>query len=562
MANPIINFVKKTYKILIVLSAAVIFFLGYNTYLVDRSLANLRVALDKVSDAKTLGDASKLVSVLDYSLVAEVSSQKLQVSSISKIELAKDILSRPQDLSQLEDVKFVLNEVIKEKEKERAGILVVLDKVTKAFTPAITKISKAKLKDQASYIKERISIIKDKYELQTAYYELANIYTRLSDFDAAEDALRKTVALNPESRLAKKCRFNLAWNQKRQGNFEEAIKEFADLSQTAAEENLSVFSKYQMADAYRQKGGYAKAATLYQEVAKESQDKDLIQFSKFRAGYTYLYDLKDHSKAEEIFDRLKGEFKGSGIAAHIEKATIPNIVNQYRKTGFGLLKEGYELSASNKHKEAADKYQEALKHFERVLEVVSEDSIAYIGKALGFLWLGNPDKALEFARKSVKLKPEEELASVNLGYIYIKMGLVDGAIEEYKRFIKITPFTATGYYNLGCVYAIQHKLEEAVAAFHQATKINPKFALAFNNEGWCLWQLQRYAEAVGAFQKAVEVKPDFLDALVNLSMVFKALGRYEDARNKLETVLEISPLYTDAQNLLAEINRIIQESKI
>ena len=562
MANLILDFIKKSYVVLIILAAAIIFFLGYNRYLLDHSLANLRVALDRVSDVKTMEDAKKLASALDYSLITEVASKKLETSNIARIELAMDILTKPQDMSQLKDVKFALEGVIKQKESQRSVILVALDKISKIFAPAAVKVSKAQLKDQAGYLKERIDTLKDKDQLQEAYYDLANIYTKMSDFTRARETYLKAVDLNPSSKLAQKCRFNLAWNEKQQGNLDQALKEFENLSQTTGEEKLAIFSKYQMADTYRKKGDYEKASVIFQEVARQSSDKELSSFAdkelssfaEFRAGYTYLYDLKDYEKAKGIFDKSKELLKGSSIATHIEDITMPNIVAQYRQEGFRLLREGYELSLP-------EKYKEAQKYFDKALGIAPDDGLSCIGKALGFLWLNDPDRALDFARKAVKLLPENEVASVNLGYIYLKLGIIDEAIVEYKRFIAVNPFSATGHYNLGFAYAIQNKLEEAVVAFYQATKIDPTFAHAFNNQGWCLWHLSRFGEAVEAFKKTVLVNPRFLDALFNLGMVYREMGRYEESRDMFRNALEISPDYPEALNKLKEVEKIIDQKK-
>ncbi len=548
--NPLISFLKKTYKVLIVIFAAIIFFLGYNTYLVDRSLANLKITLGKVSDAKTLQDAQRLAAALDYSLITEVTDRQLKASNIARIEMAKDILSSPQDMSQLKDAQFAIQEVIKQKESQRPAILVALDKIGGIFAPAAAKISEAQLEEQAKYLQERIKALKDKDRLQEAYYDLANIYTKIPDFARAKEAYLKAIDLNTSSKLARKCRFILAWNEKRQGNFEKALKDFESLSQAAGEDKLAMLSKYQMADTYRKKGDYQKAAEIYQEVGAEGQDKDLASLAEFRAGYTYLYDLKDYEKARQIFDKVKDEFKGTSISGHIKDTAMPSLLAQYCKEGFILLKQGYESSN-------LEKYKEAQRYFDQALQAEPDNGTAYTGKALASLWLNDREKAIEFARRAVELAPNKEITSVNLGFIYLRLGLVDEAIKEYQRFIATNPFTANGYYNLGYAYIVQNKLNEAVVAFHQAGKINPKLAYAYNNKGWCLWKLGRYAEAVEAFQSAIVSKPDFVDARFNLGAVYRMLGRYRDAKTNFSDILKIDSQYPGIQNILKEIDSTI-----
>jgi tetratricopeptide (TPR) repeat protein len=550
MDNLLLVVLKKTYIILIVLALVVIFFLGYNMYLIDYSLANLKLALNKVNDIKTSEEAKNLASALDYSLFNEIASETLQSGNISKIELAKDILNKSQDANRLKDVKFALREVIKQKEKERPAVLIALDKLTSLFAPGARKISKAKLEGQARDSREKIGTLSDRDELQNAYYVLANTYTQLSEFEKAKEAYERAIALNPDSNLAKKSRFNLAWNEKNRGNLDEAIKEFEKLSQTPGEEKLASFSKYQLAETYRKKEDYEKAVAIYREIA--SENKELAQISSLQTGTTLLYDLKQSDKAKEVFDETKALFKGTDFAAHIEDTMTAHLISQYRIEGFKLLGESYGSSYGAR-------YRDAVVYFDKALAIDPKDAVSYAGKAICLLSLKEPDKALGFARKAVELAPDDEIASVNLGYIYAEMNMVNKAITECKRFISLNLPSSYSYYNLGCAYAGQNRIEEAISALRQATKINPQFAFAYNNLGWCLWQLGNYGEAIEAFENALRLQPKFLDALFNLGATYEVVDRYEDAKRKFQAVLEIDPRHFDAQYQLREIEKVLQQ---
>jgi tetratricopeptide (TPR) repeat protein len=546
----LIIILKRTYKILIVLALVIIFFLGYNMYLIDYSLANLKLALNKVSDIKTQEEAKKLASALDYSLFNEVASRTLQSGNIAKIELAKDILNKSRDVNRLKDVKYALQEVINQKERERPAVLVALDKLSSLVTPGAKKVSKTKLEDQARDSREKIGTLRDRDELQNAYYVLANTYTQLSEFEKAKEAYQKAMALNPDSDLAKKSQFNLAWNEKNRGNLDEAIKEFEKLSQTPGEEKLASFSKYQLAETYRKKEDYEKAVSIYREIA--SKDKELGQISNLQTGTTLLYDLKQSDKAREVFEKTKTRFKGTDFATRIDDTMAAHLVSQYRREGFKLLGEAYDPSYGVK-------YTDAVSYFDKALAIDPGDAASYAGKAICLLSFNEPDKALEFAHKAVELDPNDEIASVNLGYIYIEMGMVNKAIAECKRFLSLVPSSPYSYYNLGYAYAGQNKIEEAISAFRQATKIDPQFVFAYNNLGWCLWQLGNYGEAIEAFENALRLQPKFLDALFNLGATYEAVDRYEDAKRKFQAVLEIDPRHFEAQYQLRGIEKFLQE---
>lgn len=537
MIDEITGFVKNTYKILSATAAVVIFFSVYHTYLVDHSLDNLRLALDKTGEAKSFEDAKKLAYMLDYSLITEVTQRQMQTTVFSKIELAKDILNKTQDISQLEDARFVLREVVAEKEKARSPFLIILDRVNKIFAPLSQKFARVQLEGRIKSLQLKISLTWGKAALQKQYYELAGLYAGLSRLRRANQIYQKVIALNPQSDLAKKSQFNIAWNEKERGNLAESEKAFAKLAKIAPDSDLGVLSQIQIADILNKKGSYAKAADLYQEVALKQPKAELAKIAEFKRGYTYLYDLKDYKNAKEVFDKLKISAQGTNLSTYIDSRALPNVLNQYRREGFQPLIEGYKTSS-------ASKYEEALKTFDKILEMSPEDGIVFSGKALAYLWLDDPGKALEFAKKAVKLSPRDEVCSVNLSYIYLRLKMFEDAVLESKRFIADVPDSVMGYYNLGLGLVMVNKLEEAAQAFQKAIKVEPRFVFAYNNLGWCCWKLRRSALAIEAFEKAVKLNPDFFDALFNLAVVYNSIGRYENAKKLFIKISELKPTST------------------
>lgn len=569
--------IKKTYKILVVIVVMIIFFWGYNVCILDRSLANLRLVLDNIKNIQKLKEAKglsgfldvdllnrvkvlsrlqrkaqRLASALQYLLLQEITNEKFPNTNLLMLELVKDYLVKLKSISQIEDAKFILKEIIEQKEKQRQPVLLFLDKINSAVVPRVMGIPKRKLQRQLGILQERLSMEKDNVSLQDSYYKLGNTYIQLLEFKRAKEAYRKAIDLNPRPNLALKFQFNLAWIEKFQGNLDEAIKQYGVLFQSAEQQEVAFFSQYQIADSLSKKGEYGRAIAIYQQIFVRQPGQGLAQLICFQLNYNYLYNLKDYGQTKKILQESRELFKGSALATYIENEMIPNLAIEQRKEGFGLLSDGYKLYLPEKYKQAQDL-------FDRALEINAGDGISYSGKALISLWLNNPDEALRLAREGVKLSPRDEITSVNLGYIYLQLNLVDEAITEYRRLISINPSTWRSYYNLGCAYAAQNKFVKAALAFRKATRIDPKFTPAFNNQGLCLWWMKEYAEAIKVLKKATEIDPDFLDALFNLGSAYKIMGRYREAKNEFEKILKINSAYADAQGQLKEIERITQK---
>ncbi|RJP28139.1 MAG: tetratricopeptide repeat protein [Candidatus Omnitrophota bacterium] len=554
MKNGILRFLKKTYKVLVIVVAAVIFFLGYNVYLVDRSLENLKTSLDKISKLDNLEDAKGLASALDYSLLNEISSPDLEAANFSRIEMAKDMLSKTQDQGQVEDVKFALSEAIKEKEEARSPVLRAIDKINQVFARKTNEISESQLRGRIGALENKVLRVSDREQAQQLFYEIGNLYVQISDFDKAKEAFKKSIQRSPDSQLAAKAQFNLAWAEKRGGNLDSAIEEFKKLSDSSSAGQLADSSLYQIADTYRKKGEFDKAIDYYKEAAKESTNQDLAQLAQLNVGYTYLYDVKDYDKARDYLEDTKSVIGDDGVARHIEKKVIPGISSQYVRDGFRLLNEGRALSDKQR-------FVLAINKFDQAIAADAQGGAPYSGKALAYLWLDDPDRALDAARKAVKFSPNDELARVNLGYIYIELEIVGEAIIEFKKLISINPFSHLAYYNLGYAYILENRLDEAIEAFMQSVNIDPHFSMGYNNIGWCNWQLGRYAAATEAFEKAIKIDPDFLDARFNLAMVYRNLGRFEEARDMLDKILKKDPQYPEAEVYLDDTERFLKKKQ-
>jgi tetratricopeptide (TPR) repeat protein len=591
-----LDFFRKNYKLLAILTAVVLFFWFYNTYLVDRSLLNLRFILEKVSAMKdNLDDARKITMILEAMRIKEMAlhgdvevkpedleaaekilAQAQETPELNKetqqlrdalryavvkqeptergkvmIDMLTDIQRKPQSVSQLEDARFALKEMISDQEQKRPPFLALIDRVAQAVLPKKAGMSRERLEQEASLLKRRLRDIKDKDRLQKAFYELANILTQLGQIKSANAFYKQAVALQKDNSLAEKAKFNLAWNEKTTGDLERALAGFQDLSQETSDPELKVFLQFQTADILRKQSRYKEAIEHSQYIIRAEPGLDLTQLSNYIVGQIYLYNLGDTEKAKQEFEKAKEINEASDFSRFIDKQADPAIAEQYLALGFNLLRQAYFMSMP-------EKYSGALNNFDRVLAINPKDGLSYAGKSLIYLWLGEREKSLEASKKAVRLMPDNEVVSVNLAYIYIELKMIDEAIAELKRLVALKPKIWQAYYNLGFAYIVKNDFAEAADAFEKSAETNPYSARILNNEGWCKWKLGKYAEAIHLFERALFIEPQFRDALFNIGLIYKASGKYSEAKAKLDELFKIAPGYPDLDYYLSDIDRLIR----
>lgn len=206
----------------------VIFFVVYSTYWVDRSLVNLRVALNELDKAKTPEALEKIKPLLKVSLLKEISQKTLSPKTLVYMEIAENVSCTAKDVKQVDDVKFYLKSLIKIKEKERGEFLSFLDRLnSRIIGPTIT-LSKKELEVKEKKLLSRVKSTQDKNLLLGLYYDLGNVYIQLSDISKAKYAFFKMLQIGPLSGLSIKAKFNLAWAYKLNQEYEKAIAYFEE----------------------------------------------------------------------------------------------------------------------------------------------------------------------------------------------------------------------------------------------------------------------------------------------------------------------------------------------
>lgn len=555
-------------SLIVAFLGAFIFFLGYNHYLLDTSLANLKISLHDLEGAKNLKDVRRITTILDDSFLNELAKGDFDLAFAVKLEFSQQIveqeikeqtqtkeytvtLSSAANIdfsaviaekiskdSQISDIKHFITKAIDKKISGRPALINLLDNISIKLFPGQRQVNEESLKSQIAKMEKAASKYKGE-ELQDRYLEIGKVYLLLKDFPSAERYFNKAVEINSKNTKAVKADFFLAILYKSKKDFIKASKIFGRIKEQLPKQ-WKVFAYYQEADCLYKNGQTGQAISLFEELFKLDPSLEIPQLSQFRAGYTYLYDLNDTQKAQEAFVLLEKDTSDIGLSSYVENKIKPDMTWQYCKEGFKLLEAGYKLSLDQK-------YTEALNRFDSALTISPKHSTSYMGKALSAYFLKNPDKAITLGTKAVELNPHDYEAIANLGFIYFNLGMIDTAIEQYRKAINIYPRSYIYNYNLATIYILKEKYKLAEEYFTKALEIKPGYAYTYNNLGYALWAQGRHSEAKSSFQKATTLKDDYIDAHYNLGVVYFTLGNYEEARKEFIKVESLQPIFRQAQ---------------
>ncbi|MCX5695032.1 MAG: tetratricopeptide repeat protein [Candidatus Omnitrophica bacterium] len=510
----------------------------YNTYLVDRSVVNLKFALKQLALAKTPDDLQKIKPFLRVVILKEISKKTLSGTALASLESALNIIDNLKTMAQVEDIKFSLKSLLDSEEKSRGAFLSAVDNLSSRIIAPTKEASRGGLEANAGNLLVRINSTQDKTLKQGYYYDLGNIYTQLEDIDRAEKAFLEAINIDPSTDIALKAKFNLAWAYKSVKKYEKALVYFKQIIQEASAKDIPLISQFQVADTLFKKGEFKAAAEVYAQLSSESPKFSIADLALYEAGYISYYYLNDREAAFGYLSKLEEKFPSAKIVEHELTQLRPVMAQEFTRQGYMLLRE--------------KKYSEALEIFKTASNISSSNCRILCGMGLSYYWLNLKAMAVESAKKSINASPcDDEAVAINALFVLINSGLHDDAIKigedlARKNVIKRAEF----HYNLGYAYIYKAKIQDAQSSFGRTVKINPDFLYAYNNMGCAYWAVKNYSEAINKFKLAIALDPKYLDAHFNLGISYYYTNRFDEAYAEFKLVADADPNYKDIQSYL------------
>jgi len=231
--------------VLIPVGAALLLMIGFhlvNLWQTSQTPRALAALIQECRNTKTVQDIRKLTPLVNGIIAAEMASPGIQPASLMDLEFVKSITENPQEGRQADDIRFILARIQEERARrtgEAAG-------------------------GDFEYISE------------------AATYARDGDYGKALSTLR--------GKSGETAALLRGWCLKEQGNFTEARKEFASLS-----DNLGNFFT---ARTYEGEKDFAKAAETYETLGEN------ITNAYFYAGYAWKYGAKNEARAQKAFAKV------------------------------------------------------------------------------------------------------------------------------------------------------------------------------------------------------------------------------------------------------------------
>jgi tetratricopeptide (TPR) repeat protein len=189
--------------------------------------------------------------------------------------------------------------------------------------------------------------------------------------------------------------------------------------------------------------------------------------------------------------------------------------------------------------------------FSHCLEVNSDNYVALVHLAGGFVEQGKSEKAIYYFQKELSIHPTDPFALNGLGRLYNKLGQYDKSIQLYTKEIRYYPKDVNPNFDLGTIYAAKGDLDKAIKQFSYVVKLDPKYALAYYNLGTISLQKQEINKAIEYCTSALRLNYNDKDSHCLLGVALMKQERIDDAISHFSEALRIDPHFKEARDYLA-----------
>ncbi len=165
----------------------------------------------------------------------------------------------------------------------------------------------------------------------------------------------------------------------------------------------------------------------------------------------------------------------------------------------------------------------------------------------------NKDKALENMDQAIELVPENTVYRLAKAIFLRQANRLDEALATIEKVIQISPENGNAVILQGEIYRQQSRIEEALASFDKATELVPQAPGPYQNRGE-IYRLQgEFEKAIAQFNEVLKLQPGVLLTLLHRSDAYMADGKLTEALADIEVVLEKKPSVPAPHRLHAEI---------
>jgi len=195
----------------------------------------------------------------------------------------------------------------------------------------------------------------------------------------------------------------------------------------------------------------------------------------------------------------------------------------------------------------SERPEDALLAFNQVFALLADNDVPADhptlrrNRALAFLQLDRPERAIEDLDVSTRFDPDDSYARVLHGQALMEAGRPEEAVAAFDAALQIEADYISAWAGRSAAFIRIGLMDHAVDDGREAVAVDPQSPTALNALCWALVKAERAAEGLDICQTAAESGPEVGAIQHSHAAALEQVGRLEEARALYARAFELSP---------------------
>lgn len=410
----------------------------------------------------------------------------------------------------------------------------------------------------------------------TAHFNRGLLLTEVSENNKAIDDFSYVLRSEPDNFLA---RYNRALLYSKTGQYRQAISDYDIVLERYPNFEAGLFARSEckrkigdMAggerdynrsrELYKQKKRITESSDADEQEATEQVESESAVMNKF---HTLLTVETDNSVKAKYENKTRGRIQDNNVRIDPEPMFFLSYYIQEDKVrdNTNYIKEVTELNSSRLlpftlglsnvqvrlFDDQIEKHFNSIEYYNSVLSGSQHRSVDYFGRAMDFMMVKNPEKAITDFTRAIEASPKFALAYMGRSYARYMQLQIDTQLTDDR------PTTGAAKPGEGMLKEKKTNFEinEIISDLNHVLELSPRNVYALFNKGNAYIIIQNYTEAITCYTEAIEVKPDFGEAYYNRGLMYLRMGNKERGVADLSKAGELGIL--PSYNVLKRMSR-------
>jgi tetratricopeptide (TPR) repeat protein len=295
------------------------------------------------------------------------------------------------------------------------------------------------------------------------------------------------------------------------------------------------------------------------ELCRRAGIESLVTGTLTKAGDIFALDVRIHDAETNKLRKSAGS-KGEGISSVINTQvdelsraiaeSLGTAKEKIEQTQFQVAEmttashEAYRLYLIGKERRENVDPEKAVEYLEKAIKIDPEYAMAYFELSAAYGLSQKVTAQREALTKAMELSnraSEKERLKIEASYARWVEGNLKQSAAIYEEIAKKYPDDKYSHLDLGAVLYFQGRPADAVTAFQESLRLDPEFGSALNWLGIAYANLGEFEKAVEALKRYIAVTPAEANPWDSLGSVYVEMGKVEEAIASYREILKIQP---------------------